>query len=263
MVRKSAAQYDSYDIPIHEIWVDDEFNCREGVSRESVESMAGSIEREGLFSPIDVQLGTEVENIPKGLQFRLLCGFRRLTACKLLGWTVIPARVREGLTEYSASFMNLTENLERKDLNILEEALALEGLFGIHRTDRSISKELNKSVSWVSARRHLLLLSEWIQKAAASGRFTESDVNYIRHSINHEVVARDLLKSIKSGRKVYALRKKTPPKKSEIKDFIVARLEEGFSPELLRLLGWAIGEVTDESLEESVKWLRDRKGWLK
>lgn len=263
MVRKSDSQYDTFDIPIHEIWVDDEFNCREGITRESVESLVQSIDREGLTFPVDVQSCEEVENIPKGFKFRLVSGFRRLTSCKILGWTSIPARVREGLTERGAAFMNLAENLERKDLNILEEALALDRLFPIYRTPQSVSKELNKSVSWVTIRRLLLIFPAWMQKVAASGRFSERDLRVIQRSNHPEEKAKEILRAAKSGNKAKALGRNPTKRKSEIKEVMVSMLEEGFSPELVRPLGWTIGEVSDEDLENAIVWLRDRKGWLK
>lgn len=263
MVRKSNSQYETFDILIHEIWVDDEFNCRGGISRHSVDSMVKSIEREGLAYPVDVQTGEGVEGLPQGFKFRLVCGFRRLTACKLLGWTVIPARIREGLTDYSAAFMNLTENLERKNLNILEEAIALDKLFEVYRTTRSIAQELNKPENWVSIRRRLLLLPHWIQKVAASGRFTETDLGRIWSSADHEGMARVILRAIKKGNKTRTLNSKAPPKKSDVKNLVIRMLKEGFSPELLRFISWTIGEISDEELEKALVWLRDRKGWLK
>lgn len=258
------SQYDVFSIPMCHIWVDEEFNCRESVTRFSVESTAQSIEQEGLLFPVDVQPAKEVENIPPGFRWRLVCGFRRLAAIKTLGWETVPARVREGLTTRQASLMNLTENLERKDLNTLEEALALDKLFPPYRTIKSISDELNKSQKWVQVRRHLLMLSPWIQKAVAAGRFTDRDLQTIQHATDPDQKAKELIRADKAGNKSKVLYNgRHVRKKTEVKALIARMLAEGFSPQLLRFLGWAIGEVDDKGLEQALTWLRDRKGWLK
>lgn len=263
-MKKADKQYEVYQIPIFQIWIDDEFNCRQSISQESVESTAASIQQDGLLFPVDVQPIEEVENAPPSYRYRLVCGFRRLTACKLLGWESIPARIREGLTERQASLLNLTENLERKDLNTLEEAIAIDKLFPPYRTLRSISKELNKSEKWVQVRRHLLLLSDWIQKAAASGRLTDRDLQTIQHAVDPDEKAKEILRAAKEGRKSKVLYNgRHVRKKSEVKELIVQLLDEGFDPQLLRLLGWTIGEVDQKGLEEALTWLRNRKGWLK
>jgi hypothetical protein len=57
------------------------------------------------------------------IKFGLVAGHRRYTAVtRYLKWTSHPASVRTGLTERQARMLNFTENLERKDLNMLEEA---------------------------------------------------------------------------------------------------------------------------------------------
>jgi ParB family chromosome partitioning protein len=263
-MKEADKQYKVYQIPIFEIWVDDGFNCREGITPESVESTAASIEQDGLLFPVDVQPISEADDPPGGFKYKLICGFRRLTACKQLGWATIPARIRTGLTGRQSSLLNLIENLERKDLNILEEANALDKLFPTYRTIRSIAKELKKTEKWVQVRQHLILLSPWIQKAAASGRFTERDLQTIQHAHDPDDKARELIKATKEGRKSQVLfNGRQVRKKSEVKALIVQLLDEGFHPQLLRVIGWTIGEVNEDGLNGALKWLRDRKGWLK
>jgi ParB/RepB/Spo0J family partition protein len=264
-MKRASEQYDVFQIPIFQIWVDDEFNCRQQITKESIESTAASIEQDGLLFPVDVQPIDEVAgDTPGGFRYRLVCGFRRLQSCKMIGWQEVPARVRKGLTERQAALLNLTENLERKDLNTLEEALALDKLFPVYRTIKSIATELNKPTKWVSVRRTLLTLSPWIQKAVASGRFTDRDLQAIQHSHDPDEKARELLRAMKQGRKSKVLYNgRHVRKKTEVKELIVSMLDEGFHPQLLRFIGWTIGEVDDKGLEQALKWLRDRKGWLK
>lgn len=259
----AGAQYDTFDIPIHEIWDDYDFNCRDGINRQSIEDLAQSIEQEGLLFPIDVRPAAECEDCPPGFKYSLVCGFRRIRATKLLEWTKIPARVRTGLSERQAQLMNLTENLERKDLNILEEAKALDRLFPPYRSISSIAKELKKTEAWVYTRRALICQCDLIKQAAASGRLSQTDIAMLVKHPNAEKKAREIL-AVKKGRKTRTYHKgKYRRTKTEIKGLVTRLLAEGFHPKLLRFFSWTLGDCSDEDLEDSLRWLRDKKGWLK
>jgi len=255
-------QYDVFNIPIHEIWVDDDFNCRQGITRESLRELINSIDENGLSFPIGVQPIEETSYAPQGFKWKLIYGFRRLSSVKVLGWEVIPAYVHQGLTEHQASFLNLNENLARKDLNILEEAIAIDKMFPVYRTIKSIALELNQSEHWVAMRRKLLLYSEFIQKAAASGRLSESQLKVIYTSHDPDEKAAEILRA-KRGEKTRVTHSRTYRKKSEVKDLTTKLLKEGFNPNLLRILSWCIGEVDEATLNQALSWLRDRKGYLK
>lgn len=262
-MKQADQQYKVYNLPIFQIWVDDNFNCRQFISRESIEDLTSSIKQDGLLFPVDVQPIAEVDNALAGFRYRLICGFRRIEAVKELGWESVPSRIREGLDDRQASLVNLTENLERKNLTVLEEALQIDKLFPLYRTTRSIAIELNRSETWVQVRRHLLLLSPWIQEAVASGRLIASDLKIIQHAIDPDDKAKQVLRAVKGGNRYKVLYAPKRRKKSEVKELITKLLTEGFNPNLLRILSWTVAEVDDEALEKSLIWLRDRKGWLK
>lgn len=256
-------EYEVKFIPLKDIWVDSTFNCRSIITPQSVESLADSIKDFGrLRCPVDLQPIKEIPNAPKNFKYRLICGFRRYMACSLLKWKTIPAYIYEGLTERQASMMNFTENLERKDLNILEEALHIDKLFPAYRTISSIAEELNRADSWVSVRRHLLTMPKFVQHAAGSGRLRQTDLQRVMKSNNPEELARQILRLRKHGIVPKQYGKWSKPK-AEVKEMIAKLLKEGFSPHLLRLMGWSIGEVSTKDFEHSLTWLRDRKGWLK
>lgn len=259
----AGSEYDVFDIPIRQIWRDPEFNCRESVTKDSIVELAGTIDLEGLLFPVVVQPSSEVE-VPAGFRYRLICGFRRTEACISLGWDTIPANIRYGLSERQAHMMNLQENLERKDLNILEEARAMDLLFPEYRTDQSISTELQRNIKWVSVRRKLLTLSEFVQKSVASGRLSARDLQAIIAHPQPDELARQLVHASHKRRKSLIIQRgKQRKNKSEVQALITEMLAEGFHPNILRLLGWSIGEVDDEGLAVALSWLRDRKGWLK
>lgn len=268
-MKLASEQYDVYEILIHEVYIDSDWNCRGDFSLDTVEELADSIDRDGLLFPIVVQPAVDVADIPEGFRFRLVAGFRRFTACRrILKWETIPANIRTGLTERQARIINLKENLERKDLNILEEATSLDRLFPHHRTVSSIAKELNRTNDWVRNRRILLSLPKFVQLAAASGRLSDTDLKFIidtgSRTGDYESVSKKLLAAAKQGRKYHILSKGRHAKpKAEVQAKMAELLKEGFHPNLLRLMGWCIGEIDDDTFQQALVWLRDRKVWLR
>ena len=91
---------------------------------EGIKSLADSIAAEGLIQPITVR------KVDEG--YELVAGERRLRAVKSLGLPVIEARVIDVISEASASAKGLVENLQRQDLNPIEEA---EGFDWLHKLD--------------------------------------------------------------------------------------------------------------------------------
>lgn len=256
-----------HNLQIKDIWRDDDFNCRASISRESVESLAETINDMGrMLTPVVVQPANEAQDIPEGYQYKLICGFRRTLAVSMLGWETVPAVIQYGLTEHDVYLMNLVENLERKNLNTLEEAIALDRIYPPHRTVKSIAQEIKKPERWVSIRRRLVDLPQIVKSACASGRLTDNDLYVVMTSKDPEDMAIKILEAAKKGRKFkrrIVSRGKYTPTKEEVKELITRLLREGFNPNLIRMLGWTIGQVDDEGLERSLDWIRERRGWLK
>ena len=82
---------------------------------------------------------------------------------------MMPAMIRAGLSDHEARMLNFVENLERKDLNILEEARALARLYPEGVSLRVAAKELKRPTRWVHDRQRLLTLPEEVQQLAAAG----------------------------------------------------------------------------------------------
>jgi ParB-like chromosome segregation protein Spo0J len=199
-----------YDIPVGEIFVDSQFNCRGFFTAESVQDLASSIRDNGLVEPIVIQpiedmssaqqlkfkmglqqlesvvaLRTqgEVPNTVGGpYRWRLVAGHRRLSAITLfLQWDVIPARVIQGLTTEQAQILNFIENLERQDLNIVQEAQAIDRVWP-DMAERPLGAILKRNPRWIRLRRRLIKMAPEIQQAAASGRLRHQDIEFIGRS---------------------------------------------------------------------------------
>lgn len=91
---------------------------------DGIDSLAASIEREGLIQPLTVRvLDSEVTLAGEVHRYEVVAGERRLRACRQLGWTEIPCLVRS-LDDVSAARVMLHENVVRLDLDPIDEAEA-------------------------------------------------------------------------------------------------------------------------------------------
>ena len=112
---------------------------------EGIDELAASIAEHQLLQPVVVRR--------RGRSgYELIAGHRRLEAVKLLGWTEIPAVVRDE-TAAKAYILTLVENLQREDLTPKEEAAALEVLMREHHwTTRQVGEAIKRSAMYVSRR---------------------------------------------------------------------------------------------------------------
>lgn len=245
-------QYDTYAIPVGEIFYDPDFNCRTSFTLESVKELADSIGQHGLTYPIVVQ---PWEQAP--YKYRLLAGHRRFKAVTtFLKWDTIPASVRPCLSEWEARKLNLIENLERKDLNILEEARAIARLFPDGATINEVKTELSRPYRWAYTRLRLLQLPEEIQQMVAAGRLLQSDIetlDRVEGGLNAKLAAAEAIIANRQERtkRGYTKRGKTPnagrrPKtREQINDMVAKMLEMGITGLPPRVAAWCAGQITD------------------
>lgn len=132
---------------------------------DKLHSLAESIRQNGVISPIVV---TKTDT-----GYEIVAGERRWRAAKLAGFTEIPAIVRnyspQKLTEVA-----LIENIQREDLNPIEEAQAYRALMEDYDlTQEQISERLGKSRSAIANSVRLLSLEDGLQKYVISGQISE------------------------------------------------------------------------------------------
>ena len=125
--------------------------------------LAESIRSQGLIQPVIVrELGLS--------DYELIAGERRWRACQLAGLTDIPAVIK-AVNDEAALAMGIIENIQRADLNPIEEALGLKRLideFGL--THEALSTAVGRSRSSVSNSLRLLTLPEQIQNMVCTGQ---------------------------------------------------------------------------------------------
>ncbi|NLN07818.1 MAG: nucleoid occlusion protein [Firmicutes bacterium] len=157
-------QNELQQIPINKIRLNP-FQPRKDFEPEKLAELMQSIKTYGLLQPIIVRV---VEG-----GYQLVAGDRRLRACSQLGWTEIPAVVRE-LSENAMATMALIENLQRENLSFLEEAAGYERLlreFGL--TQEVLAQRLGKSQSTIANKLRLLKLPEKVKEKLLKEELTE------------------------------------------------------------------------------------------
>ena len=132
------------------------YQARVQIDDEALQELADSIKAQGVIQPVIVR--------EHGLsQYELIAGERRWRASQLAGLTEIPVVVKS-ISDETALAMGLIENLQRENLNPIEEAQGLKRLadeFGL--THETIAKAVGKSRSAISNTLRLLSLPEPVQ----------------------------------------------------------------------------------------------------
>ena len=135
---------------------------RKTFDKEKIEVLADSIKENGLIQPIII---TEGEN---GM-YKIVAGERRWRACKKAGLKEIPVLIRDYSDEQVAE-VALVENLQREDLNPIEEALGYNLLITeFSMTQETVSQKVGKSRSAVANSLRLLTLSDDIKNLLITG----------------------------------------------------------------------------------------------
>jgi ParB family chromosome partitioning protein len=148
------------------------YQTRREFDQEALKELAGSIQVQGVLQPVVVRPGP-VHPGKEG-RFILILGERRLRASKMAGKPTIPVIVKR-VSEQQAAEMTLVENLQRQDLNCVEQAEAFANLSTEFKlTQEEIGKRAGVSREQVSNYMRLLALPEGVIGALQKGRLTYS-----------------------------------------------------------------------------------------
>ena len=132
---------------------------------DSIRGLAESIKQNGLLQPVTVR--------KSGDKFELIAGERRYRACLLNGYKDIEAIIMESSDEQSAK-LALVENLQREDLNAIEQAMAMRKIMESEDlTQVELAERLGYRQSTVANKLRLLKLPDYIKQAISQGIITE------------------------------------------------------------------------------------------
>ncbi len=138
---------------------------RKNFKDEELKELAASIKNQGLIQPIVVKA---LDN----QQFQIIAGERRWRACQLVGLHELDCVVKD-LDNTNTLEAALIENIQREDLNVIEEANAYKGLIDIKKINKdSLAKLVGKSSSHISNILRLLDLDEKIQQMVIDTEIT-------------------------------------------------------------------------------------------
>jgi len=207
------------------------YQPRTHMDQEALDELAGSIKAQGLMQPI-------LARATAGGKYEIIAGERRWRASRIAGLKEVPVLVRN-VTDAAALKMALIENIQRKDLNPLEEAQGLQRLINeFDMTHQDAAESVGRSRTAVTNLLRLLNLAKPVQEMLMTGQLDMGHgrallalSNAKQTATAHEVGKRSL--SVRETERLVArLLKPAVVKKDKTQDRDVIRLEEGLSEKL-------------------------------
>ena len=205
---------------------------RRDFDEESLSELADSISRHGLIQPIVVRPRTNGT-------YSIVAGERRWRACRMAGLSSVPVIIRE-LDDKEYMEIALIENLQREDLNAVEEALGYRALIdSYHLTQEQVAESVGKSRSAVTNALRLLSLDDKALSALREGAISAGHARALL-SVSDEALRAAMLKEAKAGASVRELEKMAKgvaPKKAaapRIKNTYYSEVEIALKNELGR-----------------------------
>ena len=219
-------------LPIEEISANPD-QPRRTFSEDDLKSLAASIAEKGLLQPVLVRPS------PSGGGYQIVAGERRWRAAQLARLHEVPVLVRD-LTDRETLEIAIVENVQRADLNPVEEARAYKQLADrFEHTQDEIARAVGKSRSHIANMMRLLALPASVLEHLASGRLTMGHARAIATAPNPDVLADNIVSQGLSVRQAESLMKAPQGKKapetkavSSAKDADTRALEQDLSHRL-------------------------------
>lgn len=181
---------------------------RQVFEEEGLRELASSIREYGVLQPIIVSKVIKDSDSGTDVEYELIAGERRLMASKLVGLRTIPAIIRRTTPEREKLEIAIIENIQRRNLDPIEEARAYTRLQDEFKlTQREIAAKLGKSREAVANSVRLLNLPTDVQEAISKGRISESQGRLLLslHDIGQQqAMFREILASNLSVREIKA-----------------------------------------------------------
>ena len=195
--------------------------------KDELDSLSNSIKKQGIIQPVILKSNDINKN-----QYFIIAGERRWRACQLAKIHEIPAIIRDDINEDKIAELSLVENIQRSELNPIEEAEGYQSLISNYNyTQEDISKAVGKSRSYIGNIIRLLSLSDkardlLLQKKLTIGQVRplighkDADI-YLDIILKNRLNSRDIEKLIKNGNKKAS--------KNKVKNIDIINLEKELS----------------------------------
>ena len=203
------------------------FQPRKNFNQDSLKELAESIKAQGIIQPILVRMTSNN-------QYEIIAGERRWQAAKIAKLDEVPVVVKD-ISDSTALAMALIENIQREDLNVIEEARGIKRLIDeFNITHEAAAEAVGKSRAAVSNTLRLLSLCEHAQNALETNKIEMGHARAIlslspidqammcQKIVNQKLTVREVEKEVSEG-----TTKKPTPKQS--KDHDIKRLENELS----------------------------------
>ncbi len=192
---------------------------RKTFDEDALSELASSIEKHGLIQPIVVRPTTSGN-------YQIIAGERRWRACRMAGLDTVPVIIKE-LDDREYAEIALIENLQREDLNAVEEALGYKTLIDTYNlTQEAVAESVGKSRSAVTNMLRLLSLKEKELEALRAGKISAgharallSAEGEVRNEMFKAAVAGVSVRELEAMAKSSAKPAKKESAKPEIKTF--------------------------------------------
>lgn len=208
------------------------YQPRKDIDQEALQELADSIKAQGVMQPIVVRPISDT-------RYEIIAGERRWRATQLAGLADIPAVIRE-VPDEAAIAMSLIENIQREDLNPIEEAVALQRLQQeFELTQQEVAEAVGKSRTTVTNLLRLMTLPEEVRRLVEHGDLEAGHAKALlgleaaeqastaRHVVGKGLSVRQtetLVRSMQSGKKRPAQRPAMDPNIRHLQDDLAARL---------------------------------------
>lgn len=218
------------------------FQPRKNFDKEKMEELKGSIKKHGIIQPIVVR------KMANG--YEIVAGERRLKAAKEIGLKKIPAIVKSFNNEKSLEIA-LVENIQREDLNPVEQANAFKRLIDeFNLTQQELAEVTGKSRALVTNTIRLLKLNPEIQKNISEGKISFGHAKLllsiedeeVQRAVCDRIMANDL--SVRDTERLIKNIGKVQKRKFEVKNITIERFPE-VEGKLRDILGTKISILYD------------------
>uniref|UniRef100_A0A7C4YD08 ParB/RepB/Spo0J family partition protein n=1 Tax=candidate division WOR-3 bacterium TaxID=2052148 RepID=A0A7C4YD08_UNCW3 len=241
-------------IPLNKI-IHSPLQPRSNIDEESLKELTASIKEKGVLQPVLVRRNGE--------NYELVYGHRRFEAAKRAGLNEIPAIVKE-LSDREVIEIAIIENIQREDLNPIDEAIAYKKLieeFGLSHEE--IAERVGKNRSTISNKLRLLNLPQKVQDALKNNLITEGHARPLLSMKNEEKILKELENIIKKKEPVRNVEKKTkriPPEiieyEEKLFEFLGTKVNLHFSKKKGKI---EIFFYSIEDLERIIKKIMEEK----
>lgn len=203
------------------------YQPRKEFDGEKLDELSQSIKENGVIQPIIVRQSPVIG-------YEILAGERRYRASLLAGLTSIPAVVKQ-LSDQEMMVQSIIENLQRENLNPIEEARAYESLVEKGFTHAEIADKMGKSRPYISNSIRLLSLPEQILSEVENGKLSQAHARSLvgLNKEQQDYFLQRIIEEDISVRKLEALLTEKKQKKQQKNDHFIQNEEE----QLKKLLG--------------------------